>query len=189
MADPMSALPPDGLSSADLPAAAYTVNVDIDDDYAALVSADDLSAAVVATLRHQRVGAGEVTLVVAGDDEVRRLNLDYRGIDAATDVLSFAAHDAAAVDAPAPALPPELAAELDVYLGDIVIAYPYAARQAAHYGAAVAAELRLLAVHGTLHLLGFDHDTPQTEAAMWAAQEAVLAEFGDQGLSLRAYEE
>ncbi|RIK53614.1 MAG: rRNA maturation RNase YbeY [Chloroflexi bacterium] len=185
----MSDLSPDSLSSAGLPAASYTVNVDIDDDYAALVSAGDLAAAVVATLRHQQVDAGEVTLVVAGDDEVRQLNRDYRGIDAVTDVLSFAAHDTADADAPALALPPELAAELDAHLGDIVIAYPYAARQAAHYGAALAAELRLLAVHGTLHLLGFDHDTPQAEAAMWAAQEAVLAEFGDRGLSLRRYEE
>lgn len=179
MSDPLSVLPP----------AAYTVTVDVDDDYTALVSVADLSAAVVATLRRQNVDAGEVTVVVTGDEEMRRLNLDYRGIDAATDVLSFAAQDETDADAPTLALPPELAAEMAAHLGDIVIAYPYAERQAAHYGVPVAAELRLLAVHGTLHLLGFDHDTPAAEAAMWTAQEAVLAEFGDRGLSLRRYED
>lgn len=167
----------------------YIVDIEIDDDYGSLVNTEDLAAAVGATLRGQGVSAGQVTIVITDDEEVRRLNLDYRGIDAATDVLSFAAQEEFEPDAPPLVLPPELAAELAGYLGDIVIAYPYAVRQAAHYGASPAAELRLLAVHGTLHLLGFDHDTPEGEAAMWAAQESVLAEFGDRGLSLRRYDE
>jgi probable rRNA maturation factor len=85
------------------------------------------------------------------------------------------------------ALPPELAAELERYLGDIIIAYPYTIHQAAHFGSTPAAELRLMVVHGVLHLLGDDHDTPEAEARMWARQEAVLAQFGDQGLSQRRY--
>lgn len=179
MSDPMPALP----------LAAYSVDVDIDDAYVALVSSEELAAVVTATLRGQAVAAGQVTLVVTSDEEVRDLNLAYRGIDAATDVLSFAAQEEVDPDTPHLALPPELAAELAAHLGDIVIAYPYAARQAGQYGVSVAAELRLLAVHGTLHLLGFDHDTAEAETAMWAVQEAVLAEFGDRGLSLRRYDE
>lgn len=171
----------------------YTVDLDVDDEYADALTAERLAeqiaAAVRATLRQQAVAAGQVTVVVTSDEEMRRLNLEYRGVDAATDVLSFAAQEEESSEAPPLALPPELAAEIEGYLGDIVIAYPYAARQAVHYGASVASELRLLAVHGTLHLLGFDHDTPEAETAMWRAQEAVLCEFGDQGLSLRRYDE
>lgn len=175
MANPMSTPPTDP----------YRVEFDVDDAYAAAVNTETLAAAVRAALRHQGVGAGEVTVVVTSDEEVRQINRTYRGIDAATDVLSFAARDEAEAGSPPLTMPPELAAELAGYLGDIVIAYPYAARQAGQYGVSVTSELRLLVVHGTLHLLGLDHDTPDAEAAMWAAQEAVLAEFGDQGLSIR----
>jgi probable rRNA maturation factor len=86
-------------------------------------------------------------------------------------------------------LPDELAGEMAAYLGDIIIAYPYCAAQAAAFGVSVAAELRLMAVHGTLHLLGDDHDTAEAEAAMWARQDAILAQFGDRGLSARRYNE
>jgi probable rRNA maturation factor len=73
-------------------------------------------------------------------------------------------------------------------LGDIIIAYPYTMQQASHFGSAPAAELRLMVVHGMLHLLGDDHDTADAEAEMWARQESVLAQFGDHGLSQRRYD-
>ncbi|MCB0190098.1 MAG: rRNA maturation RNase YbeY [Caldilineaceae bacterium] len=85
-------------------------------------------------------------------------------------------------------LPDELAAELATYLGDILIAYPYAARQAADYENSVAAELRLLTVHGVLHLLGYDHASAEEEAEMWSIQRQVLAHFGDEALTYRAYQ-
>jgi probable rRNA maturation factor len=61
------------------------------------------------------------------------------------------------------------------YLGDIVIACPYAARQAAALDRTLREELRLLVVHGVLHLLGYDHASAEEEAAMWARQRAILA--------------
>ena len=122
--------------------------------------------------------------MVTSDEAVQQLNRDYRGVDAPTDVLSFAAQESSDEE-PELVLPPEVAAELAAYLGDIVIAYPYAARQAARFGNSVAAELRLLTVHGVLHLLGYDHATPAEEAAMWAIQEQVLAAFGDAALARR----
>lgn len=84
-------------------------------------------------------------------------------------------------------LPPELVDELTLYLGDIIIAYPYAARQAADYQNSVMAELRLLAVHGTLHLLGYDHESTEEEATMWALQRQILTSFGDAALATRVY--
>jgi probable rRNA maturation factor len=77
---------------------------------------------------------------------------------------------------------------MERYLGDLVIAHPYSARQAAHYGNSVTAELQLLAVHGVLHLLGYDHQDAAGEEAMWTQQERVLAQFGHDALARRTYD-
>jgi probable rRNA maturation factor len=169
---------------------ALQIDLQIDEEYVPLVDAENLRAVGEVALRARGVVDAELTVVVTSDAAVQELNRDYRGIDAPTDVLSFAAQASVQESASAPemALPPELAAELSRYLGDIIIAYPYVAQQAAHFGNTPEAELRLMVVHGVLHLLGADHDTPEAEAAMWAQQEAVLAQFGDQGLSQRHYD-
>jgi probable rRNA maturation factor len=162
--------------------------IQVDEAFTEFVDQANLQA-VIAHLLHQ-VGqpTAELTLVVTDDAAVQTLNRDYRGVDATTDVLSFAAQEEAD-DAPELAdLPPELAAELANYLGDVIIAYPYATRQAIHYQNSVAAELRLLAVHGVLHLLGYDHATPDEEAAMWTLQSTILAPFGDAHLTHRTYD-
>ena len=164
----------------------FEIEVQIDDEFLPLVDEENLRAAAVATLQANEIEDAELTIVVTTDAAVQQLNRDYRGIDGPTDVLSFAAQEGE--DEQDLALPPELAAELDRYLGDIIIAYPYTAQQAVHFGSAPAAELRLMVVHGVLHLLGDDHDTPEGEAEMWARQDAVLAQFGDPGLSQRRYE-
>jgi probable rRNA maturation factor len=140
--------------------------------YVAAVPSARLVAAVDAVLRQQGVVAGEVSLVVAGDALLRQLNRDYRGVDAATDVLSFPAR---AVEEPGTESPPFVSApEATAYLGDVLISFPAARRHAMAAGHAVDDELCLLAVHGTLHLLGYDHATAAEEATMWAVQETVL---------------
>jgi probable rRNA maturation factor len=165
----------------------YQIDVELDDEFLGHLDAAQIVSAVETALRVGGKPAGAVTVAIVNDEAIHQLNREYRGVDAPTDVLSFASHG----DEP-PAqpfvVPPELAAELADYLGDIIIAYPYAERQAARFQNSVAAELRLLAIHGTLHLLGYDHATPQAEAAMWALQDAALATFGDHGLSHRVYD-
>ena len=105
-----------------------------------------------------------LTITLTSAERVNELNKQYAGIDSATDVLSFPAEDEAyAVD---PGDPP--------YLGDVVIAYPIAAQQAKDAGLQLIVELQTLAIHGTLHLLGYDHDTPERQAEMWAYQSAAL---------------
>jgi len=84
-----------------------------------------------------------------------------------TDVSAYGAQGGAEGFVEAPGAPP--------HLGDVVIAYPRAATQARVAGHAVAEELRLLVIHGTLHLLGYDHATPTQEATMWARQDAIRA--------------
>ena len=151
-----------------------------------VVLSADLAAAVTATLQDRGVTQGIVTVAVLTDEEVQTLNRDYRGMDSPTDVLSFAAQEAGEDDLLASAdLPADLRAELAAHWGDLAIAYPYTLRQAARYATPIAAELCLLAVHGTLHLLGYDHATPEEEAEMWAIQDAILAGIGDAGLGSR----
>jgi probable rRNA maturation factor len=87
---------------------------------------------------------GRVTIALVSDAAMRALNRQYRGKDRATDVLSFA-HD------PRARLP-------ETSLGDIVIARGVAAAQARRAGHSTATELRILALHGLLHLLGYDHE-------------------------------
>ncbi len=86
-----------------------------------------------------------VSIVLAGDSSVRRLNRDFRGNDANTDVLSFPSGVEELPDGTRP-------------LGEIVISVAQAARQAAAAGHSLDVEVRLLVIHGYLHLLGYDHE-------------------------------
>lgn len=92
---------------------------------------------------------GEVVLALVSDGRMRTLNRAYRGMDYATDVLSF----------PADSSPLRTTPDAAQFLGDIVIASGVATRQARTAGHSVQTELRVLALHGLLHLLGFDHET------------------------------
>ena len=141
--------------------------VEVDEPYAAELDAGDLVRTIAATLLAEDRLEGEVTLVVTRDEEVAAYNQQYRGVEGPTDVLSFAAQE------PTPGF--VTAPEMAEYLGDILIALPFTRRQAAALNRPLIDELRLLAVHGTLHLLGYDHAEPEEEAIMWAKQDAILA--------------
>ncbi len=108
-----------------------------------------------------------ITIVIADNEFIRNLNRQYRNVDAPTDILSFPADD-----------PPVAIEGEPPYLGDLVIAYPYASAQAAREQHDLKDSLSLLVVHGTLHLLGYDHDTEENRAGMWQAQAAALQTLG-----------
>jgi probable rRNA maturation factor len=172
---------------------AFDIAVQVDDAlagdaFAAQVDTVALASAIAAALRHAGLGRAALSVVLTDDATVRHLNRAYRGVDAPTDVLSFAAQDEGEGPGEPQDLPAELADLLDAQLGDVIVALPYAARQAERFGNSFDAELRLLAVHGVLHLLGYDHATPEEEAEMWALQEEILASFGDRGLSHRDHD-
>jgi probable rRNA maturation factor len=153
------------------------IQVDIQIEVAASIPDEALDAllrqAIVTTadMAGQTV-AGEMALVLIDDERMRELNRTYRDVDAATDVLSFAAMDDS--DPHALVLP----ADAPVYLGDVLISWPRARAQAAERGHAVEAELCLLAIHGLLHLLGYDHAEPDDRLHMWSIQQAVLSRLG-----------
>ncbi|MEX0788209.1 MAG: rRNA maturation RNase YbeY [Anaerolineales bacterium] len=105
----------------------------------------------------------QVTVVLTDDRTLRRLNRRFASLDRATDVLSF------------PAEAPPRAAR---YLGDVVISVPRARRQAASRGHPVRSELSLLAVHGVLHLLGYDHARPLQRRRMGALHARAMERLG-----------
>lgn len=98
---------------------------------------------------------GDVSIAVVSDRRMRALNRQFRGKDTATDVLSFPARTPGSISPGAPGAKLNPAS----FLGDIVIASGVATRQAREAGHSVGTELKVLALHGLLHLMGYDHDT------------------------------
>lgn len=110
--------------------------------------------------------AASVSVSLVRDRAIRRLNRDYRGRDAPTDVLSFSL-----VEGGAPAGGERM-------LGDIVISVDTALRQAADYGASLEDELRRLLIHGMLHLLGHDHEIAAQARTMRAEERRLARAIG-----------
>lgn len=117
-----------------------------------------------AALEQMGEGGCELSVALVRDDEMHRLNRDYRGKDRTTDVLAFALREGEATGTQEPSL-----------LGDVVISVPTAERQARERGLATERELTELLLHGILHLLGYDHERSPAEARrMFAKQRALL---------------
>jgi len=109
----------------------------------------------------------EASVVLADDATVQALNRDYRGRDAPTNVLAFAQQAPGAVPGPGPLL-----------LGDVVLAYGTVRREARDQGKTLADHAAHLAVHGLLHLFGFEHESPSSAAEMERRETAILASLG-----------
>jgi probable rRNA maturation factor len=133
----------------------------------------ELSEELPPALRH---GAYSLSLQIVGDGAIADLNRSWRDRPGPTDVLAFAAQEGAP---PLPAAPSDLeAGEVPLELGDIILSLETAARQADDHGHPLEQELRFLASHGLLHLLGWDHPDEPSLAAMLARQERLLLEVG-----------
>lgn len=111
------------------------------------VDARALKSFVIEVARSVGAGGRSATLALVGDSRIRKLNRDHRGYDKATDVLSFTAGNSFEPD----------------YLGDIVISVETAERQARRRRSSLERELKVLALHGFLHLMGYDHETDNGE--------------------------
>ena len=143
-----------------------TVDIQTAPRFAGKVETELLRCVTTEALRHEGV-EGEITLsvVITYDEAVRKLNRQFRDVDAPTDVLAFGSgQEGDFVTAPGE----------PAYLGDVVISYPRAVAQAEEYGHSVDRELALLAVHGVLHLLGYDHVDEAEVMEMWARQDEIL---------------
>ena len=126
-----------------------------------------ISAAADA-VRALPAAGGEVTVVLTDDEAIRKLNRDWRNMDKPTNVLSFPA-----AQLPAPA--PREEAVVPATLGDLVIAYETTVREATAEGKPVAHHVAHLAVHGFLHLLGYDHESDEEADEMERLEARILA--------------
>ena len=160
----------------------FTVAIQVFDEFEDVVRASWLKDVCRAVQQQDRIHdrKGHVSLVIADDETVRSLNAEYRGIDKTTDVLSFAFDNQGEYhgegDAPTEwsaddgfVLPPGES----VGLGEVIVSYPQAVRQAQQAGHSIERELAHLIVHGILHLMGHDHMDDDEEREMNAKERSV----------------
>ena len=119
----------------------------------------------------------EMSVTFVNNDEIQKINNDYRGVNRATDVISFAIEDDADDDFPV-IMDDELAAEIPQNIGDIFVSIDKVGEQAEFLGHSFERELGFLVVHGFLHLNGYDHMEPEDEAVMFPLQRKILDEYG-----------
>ena len=162
----------------------YPIQILIFDEYRELVSEDWLRQITNLTLMLEELpDSSDISIVISDDHTVRQLNKEYRDLDETTDVLAFPLDQSAsslleseqelvndATDGFV--LPPDGHAGL----GDVVISYPRVITQAEDAGHSTKWELSFLLTHGILHLLGYDHLTPDEDTLMRAKQDAILAQ-------------
>ncbi|WP_142827792.1 rRNA maturation RNase YbeY [Planococcus soli] len=122
--------------------------------------------------KEEGLGDSEVSVTFVTNEMIRDINREYRGKDQPTDVISFAMEElgegeTAIIGSPEPRM-----------LGDIIISLDRTKEQAADYGHSFERELGFLAIHGFLHLLGYDHMTEEDEKKMFSRQEEILASLG-----------
>lgn len=134
------------------------------DSFRASVDEPLMRAAIELTLENHQRPNDDVTLRITDDAEISQLNRLYRDEDHATDVLSFSENY---VD-------PETGR---LYLGDIVISAEKALEQAPEHHHNLNQECAFLAIHGTLHLLGYDHEAPDEKDRMWAMQDNIFKQL------------
>jgi len=130
-------------------------------------SYDFLEDVVRETLKSRQALDAVLSIVFVDEEEIQDLNLNYRGIDRVTDVISFAFEDNGKLSLP----------DLRI-LGDIYICIPKMIAQAKEYGHSEKRELSFLVVHGLLHLLGYDHIKEEEEKIMFALQDEILERLG-----------
>ena len=147
----------------------HEINIDIKAPYRRQLTQKWLREVVATTLSTQKIDRPvELSLIITGDEEVHRLNCEYRGIDATTDVISFALSES--TDDTEFITPPDRISRL----GEVIISYPQAVSQARENKQTIKAEMAWLVVHGLLHLLGYDHQDDKSEAIMRKWEDKIL---------------
>jgi len=138
------------------------IDIDFAPAYEGKIDPDLILEAVKAALDGAEL---DLSVRIGTEEEIQSLNRTFMGLDKPTDVLAFPSGEAGD--------------ETDPYIGDLIICLPQAQKQAEAGGHLLEREVQLLAVHGTLHMLGFDHDTPENKARLWDRQAEVLKSLGN----------
>lgn len=125
---------------------------------------EDVKNVINIAIKNQKLDNLEFNIIIVDNNYIHKLNRDYRNIDRPTDVITFALEDYEDI---------KLEHRM---LGDIYISLDKARSQAEEYGHSFKREICFLAVHGFLHLLGYDHMTKEEEEEMFSLQELILNE-------------
>jgi len=172
------------------------VSVQLFDEFQGCVDEEWIASIMSVASEVCETGAEHVSIVIADDDTVAELNTNHRGLAETTDVLSFAythsgtyygdtsKHGGDPLDAEFILPPTEQAG-----LGEVIISYPQAARQAEEAGHNVSQELAILLAHGISHLLGYDHEQDDEAAEMQALETRVMDRVREAGLLSQSGEE
>ena len=153
------------------------INVLVDKEYKSQVKSSWLKSIVRQIQNAENVAVNsEMGLVITGDEKIQELNLKYLTEDRPTDVLSFPMNEHVGgkpffIEVP----------DGKTHLGDIMISYPTAVKQAAAHKHPVSREITILLIHGMLHLLGYDHDIPQRKRLMNNRESAILKTIEERG--------
>ena len=142
----------------------HSVLITVDKEIVAAIESDRLEALADAVMDAEGLPPGELGVVITDDETIRELNREYAGDDTPTDVLAFSLREGEEFASP----------DGVVRLGEVIISYPTAQRQAAEADRAVEDEIDHLLVHGVLHLLGYDHAEPAEEERMRARERELL---------------
>jgi probable rRNA maturation factor len=125
----------------------------------------EIDQVIFATLTYLSAPPGDMSLVLTDNATIQKMNKQFMDIDKPTDVLSFPDGDTDQETG-------------RVYFGDVMIAVPYAEKQALESGNSLADEIALLSIHGVLHLFGFLHSDPEDRQKMWSIQDDILKQIG-----------
>ena len=142
-------------------------NIEIIDETNETIDLEDLKHTINYALETENVNNAFMNIIIIDNEKIHQINKEYRGIDRPTDVISFALED------------DKTFVKTDFrVLGDIYISIDKVHEQARSYGHSFRRELSFLAVHGIMHLLGYDHMNPDDEKIMFGKQEKILNELG-----------
>jgi probable rRNA maturation factor len=145
----------------------HSVLISVEEALRAAIDSERLEGMASAAMEREGLPPGELSVLITDDETVRELNREYAGEDSTTDVLAFSLREGEEFASPDGVL----------RLGEVIISYPTAQRQAAEAGIPVEREIEHLLVHGVLHLLGYDHAEPVEEERMRARERDLLAAF------------
>lgn len=144
------------------------INVEVDKKFAGCLKPKLLKSIIAKVLTSMRAGENtEVSLVIAGQQQIHALNKAYLEEDRPTDVLSFPMIEKSRGVF---VTPPDGM----IHLGDVIVSFPQAVLQAEQHGHPVEREITILLVHGMLHLLGYDHAATADKKIMWDKQDELM---------------
>ncbi|MCH2531592.1 MAG: rRNA maturation RNase YbeY [Dehalococcoidia bacterium] len=158
-----------------------SIEITIQPEFKPYVKSSWLRSIIQHTLQQTNpTGSCSISLAITNDDTIRSLNQQFRNFDEVTDVLAFGNHgefEDETVDSSLEAVEFPNPEDLLSHLGEVVLSYPQAQRQALENTVSIDSEIALLVIHGILHLLGYEHHTNDQEILMTDSQSKILRSF------------